>query len=171
VTRALARAFPHRLFLLNPGGGLAVQALLFRVRRNKMNERIMIISDDEPNASLERALDGHGFTVTVAESANDGYERLSQSHFDLVIVDLNRPITGVGLIKRIRSNPALRRLLVLTIAEWGTGQPTMALAQGADGFEPAPVDAGRLVAAVAKLLRPNMVMTASASTTNSESDR
>jgi DNA-binding NarL/FixJ family response regulator len=47
----------------------------------------------------------------------------------------------------------------------------MALAQGADGFEPAPVDAGRLVAAVAKLLRPNMVMTASASTTNAESDQ
>ena len=170
MTRALARAFPHRLFLLNPGGGLAVQALLFRVRRNKMNERIMIISDDEPNASLQRALDGHGFTVTAAESTNDGYERLSQSHFDLVIADLNRPITGVSLIKRIRSNPALRRLLVLTIAAWGTGQPTMALAQGADGFEPAPVDAGRLVAAVAKLLRPNMVMTASASANNAESE-
>jgi DNA-binding response OmpR family regulator len=135
-----------------------------------MNERIMIISDDEPNGSLQRALDGHGFTVTVAEDANDGYERLSQSQFDLVIVDLNRPITGVSLIKRIRSNPALRRLMVLTIAEWGTGQPTMALAQGADGFEPAPIDAGRLVAAVTKLLRPNMVMTATASATNAELD-
>ena len=73
MTRWLARAVPHRLFLLNPGRRIiAVQALLFRVRRNKMNERIMIISDDEPNASLERALDGHGFIVTVAESADDG---------------------------------------------------------------------------------------------------
>ena len=135
-----------------------------------MNERILIISDDEPNASLQRTLDGHGFTVTVTEDANDGYDRLSQLQFDLVIVDLNRPITGVGLINRIRSNPALRRLIVLTIAEWGTGQPTMALAQGADGFEPKPVDAGRLVAAVEKLLRPNMVMTATAGATNAESD-
>ena len=134
-----SRAVPHRLFLLNPGRRtIAVQALLFRVRRNKMNERIMIISDDEPNASLQRALDGHGFTVTVAENANDGYERLSQSQFDLVIVDLNRPITGVSLIKRIRSNPALRRLMVLTIAEWGTGQPTMALAQAPTASSPRP---------------------------------
>ena len=130
----------------------------------------MIISDDEPNASLQQALDGHGFTVTVAESANDGYERLSQLQFDLVIMNLHRPITGVGLIKRIRANPALRRLMVLTIAEWGTGQPTMALAQGADGFEPAPVDADRLVTAVEKLLRPNMVMTAAASATSAESE-
>jgi len=135
-----------------------------------MNERIMIISDDEPNASLQRALDGHGFTVTVAAEASDAYERLSQTHFDLVIVNLNRPITGVSLIKRIRSNSALRRLMVLTIAEWGTGQPTMALAQGADGFEPAPIDAGRLVAAVEKLLRTNMVMTAAASSANAESE-
>jgi len=135
-----------------------------------MNERIMIISDDEPNASLQRALDGHGFTITVAENAIDGYERLSQSPFDLVIVNLNRPITGVGLIKQIRSNPALRRLMVLTIAEWGSGQPMMALAQGADAFEPSPVDAGRLVTAVKKLLRPNMVMTATASSTNAESE-
>src|SRR5205814_8583074 len=126
---------------------------------------------DETNASLQRPLDEHGFTVTLAQNADDGYRRLSQLQFDLVIVNLHHPITGVGLIKRIRSNLALRRLMVLTIAEWGTGQPTMPLAQGADGFEPAPVDAGRLVAAVAKLLRPNMVMTASASTTNSESDR
>jgi len=135
-----------------------------------MNERIMIVSDDEPNASLQQALDGHGFTVTVAAEASEGYERLSQSHFDLVIVNLNRPITGVSLIKRIRSNPALRRLMVLTIAEWGSGQPTMALAQGADGFEPAPIDAGRLVAAVEKLLRPNMVMTAAANSANAESE-
>src|SRR2546425_10237590 len=133
-----------------------------------MNERILIISDGEPNASLQRALDEHGFTVSVAEDADDGYERLSQLQFDLVIVNLNQPISGVGLIKRIRSNLALRRLMVLTIAEWGTGQPTVALAQGADSFEPAPVDTRRLVTAVEKLLRPNMVMTAIASAANGE---
>jgi len=135
-----------------------------------MYERILIISDGEPNASLQRALDEHGFTVSVAEDADDGYERLSQLQFDLVIVNLNQPISGVGLIKRIRSNLALRRLMVLTIAEWGTGQPTVALAQGADSFEPAPVDTRRLVTAVEKLLRPNMVMTATASAATGESE-
>ena len=135
-----------------------------------MNERILIISDDETNASLQRPLDEHGFTVTLAQNADDGYRRLSQLQFDLVIVNLHHPITGVGLIKRIRSNLALRRLMVLTIAEWGTGQPTMALAQGVDGFEPSPIDADRLLTAVEKLLRPNMVMTAAASATKAESE-
>src|SRR5207253_2802221 len=135
-----------------------------------MYERILIISDGEPNASLQRALDEHGFTVSVAEDADDGYERLSRLQFDLVIVNLNQPISGVGLIKRIRSNLALRRLMVLTIAEWGTGQPTVALAQGADSFEPAPVDTRRLGTAAEKLLRPNMLMTAIASDANGEVD-
>ena len=133
-----------------------------------MNERILIISDEERNGSLQQALDGHGFAVTIAEDADDGYRRLIQSPFDLVIIDLDRPITGVSLIKRIKSNATLRRLFVLTIAEWGSGQPTFALAQGADSFEPAPISAERLVNAVEKLLRPNMVMTAKASATNGE---
>src|SRR2546429_5481382 len=136
-----------------------------------MNERILIISDDETNASLQRPLDEHGFTVTLAQNADDGYQRLSQLQFDLVIVNLQNPITGVGLIKRIRSNLALNRLMVLTIAEWGTGQPTIVLAQGADGFEPSPIDADRLVTAVEKLLRPNMVMSAAASATKAESEQ
>jgi DNA-binding NarL/FixJ family response regulator len=87
-----------------------------------------------------------------------------------VIVNLNIPTIGIGLIKRIRSNPALRHQMVLTIAEWGTGQPMIALAQGADGFEPKPIDAGRLVTAVERLLHPNMVMTATASGTNAEAE-
>jgi len=50
----------------------------------------------------------------------------------------------------------------MVIAEWGTGQPMLALSHGADAFEPKPVDEPRLLAAVKRLLRPNMVMVARA---------
>jgi len=56
----------------------------------------------------------------------------------------------------------------LTVAQWGTGQATIALAQGADAFEPKPVEADRLVDAIERLLRPGMVMTARASATNGD---
>ncbi|MFN2577036.1 MAG: response regulator [Pyrinomonadaceae bacterium] len=134
-----------------------------------MSERILIISDDAPNAFLQAALDGHGFAVTVAEDPKDGYELLTRSKFDLVIVNLNSSNAGVALVKQIRSNPGLPRMTVLTLAEWGTGQATIALAQGADGFEPAPVDAARLISAVEQLLRPNRVMIATASASKVES--
>ena len=135
-----------------------------------MTQRILIITDDEQSHSLRQALELKGFDVTVTQEADDGHRQLIGSHFDMVILDLARAITGVGLIKRIRSNPELNRLLVLTIAEWGTGQPTLALTQGADAFEPKPIKATELVGAVEKLLRPRMVMTAKASTADGESE-
>jgi len=63
------------------------------------------------------------------------------------------------LIKRIRSNGSLTQLRVMTVAEWGTGQATMALAQGVDSFEPKPVEAGRLIETIDRLLQP-VAMTA-----------
>lgn len=133
-----------------------------------MKERILIISDDRTSEPLRRALDEMGFEVTLTENADDGYQQLVAARFHLVLINLDRAITGAGLIKRIRANPSLSQLRVMTIAEWGTGQATIALTQGADAFEPKPVEADRLVDAIERLLRPIRVMTARASATNGD---
>jgi DNA-binding response OmpR family regulator len=127
-----------------------------------MRERILIVSDEQQNASMRESLAQDGFSVTVADDDQDGYGQLLESSFDLVIVNLSDSMTGRRLVKQIRANPQLRGLLILTVAEWGTGQPTMALTEGADGFEPSPVDSRRLMAAVTRLLEPNLTMTARA---------
>lgn len=126
-----------------------------------MTQQILIISDAEPHEALRCALDAKGFNVAVAEDADQGYRRLIETQFDLVVLNLDKAISGAGLIKRIRSNRGLSGLLVLTVAQWGTGQATISLAQGADGFEPKPVEADRLVEAIEKLLWPDRAMTAS----------
>lgn len=133
-----------------------------------MKERILIISDDQTSESLRTSLEGRGFNATLTESADDGYRQMVEVRFNLVVVNLDKAITGAGLIKRIRANPGLGELPVLTIAEWGTGQATIALAQGANAFEPKPVEANRVADAIERLLRPMMVMTASASAANGE---
>jgi DNA-binding response OmpR family regulator len=135
-----------------------------------MTQQILIISDDETNESLRQALVEHGLKITVAKDADAGYWSLVETKFDLVLVNLADPLTGVSLIQRIRSNAILRKVPILTVAEWGTGQATLALSQGSDGFEPKPIDADRLVEAIEKLLRPRMAMSAKASTANGESD-
>lgn len=133
-----------------------------------MKQRILIISDDQTSESLRRGLEGMGFEVTLTENADDGYRQLVATPFEMVLVNLDRATTGAGLIKRIRTNPDLGQLRVMTIAEWGTGQATIALAQGADAFEPKPIEAGRLAEAVKRLLRPIRVMRARASATNGD---
>jgi DNA-binding response OmpR family regulator len=119
-----------------------------------MKQRILIISDERTSESLRRALDERGFEVTLTEDANDGYRQILEARFDLVLINLDRAITGAGLIKRIRSNGSLSQLRVMTVAEWGTGQATMALAQGVDAFEPKGVEARRLIEAIERLLQP-----------------
>jgi DNA-binding response OmpR family regulator len=128
-----------------------------------MRERILIVSDEPRNAWMQESLAQQGFSVALTEDANHAYEQLLGSPFELVIVELRDPASGTRFIKRLRKNPEQRQVLILTIAEWGTGQATMALTEGADGFEPGPVDNERLIAAVARLLRPNLTMIARAS--------
>jgi DNA-binding response OmpR family regulator len=135
-----------------------------------MRERILIVSDEKRDASMRESLVQQGFAVAVTDDADDGYKQLIESRFDLVVVNVSDPVAGSNFIKRIRTNPELRKVHLLTVAEWGTGQPMMALTEGADGFEPGPIDGERLVAAVARLIRPNLTMTARASGTDRDDD-
>ena len=123
--------------------------------------QIMIVSDGTPEEWLVDALREHGFEVSAATTPI-AYERLLLSPPDLLVIDVLDPNEGIELLKSVRSAPELKSSLVLVVAEWGTGQPTLALANGADAFEPKPIDAPRLIVAVKKLLRPNMVMVAKA---------
>jgi len=127
-----------------------------------MGGRILIVSD---HPSTSAALTGRGFELTVVKTADDGYARLMTASFDLLVIDLDDAIETAGLIKWIRAHADLKRVRILIIAEWGTGGATMALAQGADAFEPAPIDGHRLVAAAERLL-PKTVMTAKAGGSN-----
>jgi len=119
---------------------------------------------------MRESLVQDGFAVTLARDEQNGYGQLLDSRFNLVIVSLSDQAKGLDLIKQIRANSELRKLLILTVAEWGTGQPTMALTEGADGFEPAPVDNRRLIEAVTGLLRPNLTRTARASAADHDDD-
>src|SRR5580765_5233449 len=115
-----------------------------------MHERILIVSDEQRNAWMRESLAQNGFLVTGTDDAQDVYGQLLESRFDLVIVNLRDSLTGLGLVKQICRNPELRKLLILTVGEWGTGQATMALTEGADGFEPSPIDSRRLLTAVTR---------------------
>lgn len=123
--------------------------------------QIMIVSSETADKWMVDALRDHGFEVAAATTPI-AFERLGLSPGDLLVIDVLDPREGIELLKAVRSTSELKAALVMVIAEWGTGQPTLALSNGADAFEPKPIDAPRLIAAVNKLLRPNMVMVARA---------
>ena len=135
-----------------------------------MHERILIVGDMERSVGPRQSLTTEGFIVTTTDDVSASYEQLRESQFDLVIVNLDDSTEGLDLIKRIRADAQLQRVSILVIAEWGTGHPTMALTAGADRFEPGPVDAERLTAAVRKMVRSNLTMVARASGVDVEVD-
>jgi len=95
---------------------------------------------------------------------------LLNSQFDLVIVSVENAKAGADLIRRIRSDGSLTQLRVLTIARWGTGQAMLALSQGIDAYEPKPIEADRLVAAIEKLLPAARAMAARAGSAGTNFD-
>lgn len=71
-----------------------------------MNDRILIIEDDEPLAStFRRFLMGAGYAVDVAGDYADGKELLARSSYAALFVDINLrgKLTGIDLLKEIRA--------------------------------------------------------------------
>ena len=81
-----------------------------------------------------------------------------ESSFDIVVIDLAQAPRDIEFIQRLRVTPRLSKIFVLALGEWGTGQPTLALSQGADGYEPKPVNTESFIAAVERMLRPELVV-------------
>jgi len=122
----------------------------------------MLVPDSAADELVIDRLCEAGFDVQVESKSESTYSRLLASPPDLLIIDLTDSYDGIELIKKVRASGKLQRTLIMVIAEWGTGQPTLALSIGADAFERKPVDASRILASAEKLLRAGFVKTASA---------
>ena len=121
----------------------------------------MFVTDSAPDERLIAALEEHGFAVST-ETQSPGGIKASPTPPDLIVLDVRDAHDGLERLKEIRAKSVLQTASLLVLAEWGTGQATLALANGADAFEPKPIDAKQLIAAVERFLRPRLVMTAGA---------
>lgn len=124
-----------------------------------MAQRIMFITNSAPDERLIAALEEHGFAVATETQPADVIEA-SLTPPDLIVLDVLDANEGLKRLKEIKSRSDFQKAPVLVLAEWGTGQATLAFANGADAFEPKPIDSTRLIAAVETFLRPRLVMTA-----------
>ena len=116
------------------------------------SQRILTVNDDAQSELLRGALAARGFDVTAATDYESAFRQLLEARFDLVVIDLVETAAGVEFIKRVQGTTNLTQPLLLVIAEWGSGGATLALSQGADAYEPKPLDAARFVDSVERLL-------------------
>ncbi len=132
-----------------------------RPEAETMTRRILIVAtDDDERAVMRQALEPRDLEIVDALDFTRAYAVLLESQFDLIVIQsAGSPRDGIELIKRVRATPQLTGILILVIAEWGTGEPTLALSAGADAYEPnepKPIDPNRLHTSIERLLNPQV---------------
>src|SRR2546430_2884563 len=108
-----------------------------------MTRRILFLSRELPDELLRRSLEDRGFAITDEQDSEGALRELGTSRCDLFVLNLDQSADGIELIKRIRATVSLNSLLILVLGNWGTGEPALALSNGANAFEPTPIDSER----------------------------
>ena len=97
-----------------------------------------------------------GFQVKKANNGSDALKKLSDSHADVILADIDMPkMDGLELTKSIRTNPEFANipiLLVSTNANACEQDMARAEAAGANGWLCKPLNPTQLVEAVNKLM-------------------
>jgi len=119
--------------------------------QHNATQRILFVSNTRADVSLRRLMNGRRFAVTFEQSSHEAFDQLTRSSFDVVVIDLVSTVDAGEFIKRIRKFATFKTTPIVVVGEWGTGQPSLALSAGADAFEPAPIDAARLIEAITRL--------------------
>ncbi|MFN8061851.1 MAG: response regulator transcription factor [Vicinamibacterales bacterium] len=115
--------------------------------------RILVV-DDEPHIrrSLAVSLEGRGFEVSTAESAEDALRQCDSQLPDVLIVDVLLPgLDGIELVKQIRTRSAVPIIVLSAIGE--ERKKVEALELGADDYVTKPFGVDELLARTRTVLR------------------
>lgn len=110
---------------------------------------ILIIDDEAAiRESLETLLELDGYSIAVAESAEEGLARIAERPFDLVLLDLALPDrSGMDVLREIHERDP--QLAVIMITAYGTVENAVqAMQNGAANFIQKPWDNEKLLADV-----------------------
>jgi two-component system chemotaxis response regulator CheY len=122
-------------------------------RENEV-KKVLIVDDSETiRQAVARALGNAGFSVVEASDGIDALERIGESEFSLVILDVNMPrLGGLDLLERLRANVKTSTLPVMMLTtEAQRSMIERAKKAGARGWLIKPVKMEHLVIAVSKL--------------------
>ena len=119
-----------------------------------MPKKILVIEDDDVARELMRmALEKSGYQVTTAENGLKGYDTAIFLRPDLIVTDIRMPAAdGIHVVRRVRDTPVLESTPILVITAFGYGHATFSLQQGANAFEPKPIDPRSFLTTVERLL-------------------
>lgn len=132
---------------------------LFRDAMNQRTRILLVADSADQTCATQQALTREDFEIVAARDFTEAYDQLLDSIFELIVIETGGPASAtIEFIRRVRAAPQLAGILILVVAEWGTGAPTLALSAGADAYEPnapnegKPISPSRLITSIERLL-------------------
>lgn len=122
---------------------------LARIRGSK----ILLVEDDEINRQVAtELLQGFGVEVVVAENGARAIERLGESQFDCVLMDMQMPVLdGISATREIRKSPEYANLPIIALtANVMIREQNEILKAGMNDHIGKPIDLYQLVATLAR---------------------
>ncbi len=119
-----------------------------------MNTRIFLLEDDiELSDTLAAYLQRNGFDVVQSFDAQTASELLYESHFDLLLLDVNLPFeNGFDMLARLRENGDDTPALFIT-ARHGADDATRGFEAGADDYIRKPFALKELLARIHAVIK------------------
>jgi two-component system phosphate regulon response regulator PhoB len=131
-------------------------AAALHVQSSAASPRVLVVDDDaDIRAVVSAILGAIDLVVTPAGSAEEALARMSDEHFDLVVLDWNLPkMNGLDLCRTLRMSSTLSCTPVLFLtANACSSDMVDAFASGADDYVVKPFRAPELSARIFSLLR------------------
>ncbi len=121
--------------------------------------RLLLVEDNEINQQVaQELLEGFGIKVVVAENGEEALEVLKEELFDGVLMDMQMPVMdGVTATLEIRKNPRFSKLPIIALtANVMVSEQNEFLNAGMNDHIGKPIDPDKLVATLAKWVRPTL---------------
>jgi two-component system, sensor histidine kinase and response regulator len=119
--------------------------------------RLLLVEDNELNQEVARELlTGAGFSVEIADNGQEALDRLQQSTFDLVLMDMQMPIMdGLTATRRVREQPQWAQLPIVAMTANAMEQDRQqCMDAGMNDFVSKPIEPEQLWTALLRWIPP-----------------
>jgi len=145
----------HSFTAEEPKEGVVFISDYLRRREPTRTLHVLVADDNATNrAVLGKILERASYQVTMVENGDQALDALERERFDVALLDRNMPVMGgVEAVRALRALEAgqARTPVVVLSADVSEEARQEALANGADVFLSKPIQAARLLDAIAKL--------------------
>lgn len=116
-------------------------------------KQILLVDDDTSlSAVIRQMLEGCGYAVSYAESAEQAFDLLAEQHFHLILLDINLPdATGFDVCRELRAVSSVP--VIFASARTAEDDRIRGLEIGGDDYLPKPYSLRELLAHVHALMR------------------